>query len=371
MTAAVTETAAMTERDLVGQLLMIGIPGTTLAPDDIDWLRECRPGGVMLFARNVESPEQTARLTEALRTHAPTPLLIAIDEEGGRVSRLPKGFTTFPSASSIAARHSPETARDIARVTAGELRAVGITMNMAPVLDVNSHPANPVIGDRAFGPQPQQVCDFALAVMEGLREHGVIPCGKHFPGHGHTTADSHATLPVVEAGRAQIDERELTPFRHAIRRDIPAIMTAHVRYPALDAAAPATLSRPILTDLLRRELNFRGVTMTDDMEMRAILDHGSVGEASVRAVRAGADVVLVCHRRDRQLEAVEAIERALAQGTLSREHIEAAVARLRALKHRHHAAWPPADPAHVARVVGHPRHTALRDTLHPAPGASA
>ena len=350
----------MTIRDTVGQLLMVGFHGTELSHAFIDWLQEYRPGGVILFSRNVVTPEQVARLTNALQAHAPNPpLLIAIDEEGGRVSRLPQGFTTFPAASSIAACQSPDEAYAIAEVTAKELRAVGINMNLAPVLDVNSNPANPIIGDRAYGAQPAQVCTYGLAMMRGLEDNGLIPCGKHFPGHGDTMTDSHHVLPVVDADRARLDHIELEPFRQAIRQGLPAIMTAHVRYPALDADAPATLSRSILTDLLRNELGFQGVTLTDDMEMRAILDHQPIGDASVRALQAGADMVLLCHQQERQREAVGAIEHALEQGELSWERLTAGVARIQALKKKHLVPFQPVDPSQVTQTVGHPRHKAL------------
>ncbi len=350
----------MTVRETVGQLLMVGFHGTALASEWRDWLQEYRPGGVILFARNVVDPEQVARLTDDLQACAPNPpLLMAIDEEGGRVSRLPRGFTVFPSAGLVAAQHSPEAAFGMAEVMAGELRAVGINMNMAPVLDVNSNPDNPVIGDRAYGDHPEQVCAFGMAVMEGLRNNGVIPCGKHFPGHGDTMTDSHKVLPVVNADRARLDHVELEPFRHAIRRGLPAIMTAHVRYPALDANAPATLSRPILTDLLRNELGFRGVTLTDDMEMGAILNHGNVGESSVKALRAGADMLLLCHRRERQQEAVLAIEHAIERGELSPERLTSGVDRIRALKTQYLAAHPSVERSRVAHTVGHPWHAAV------------
>ena len=351
---------SMTIRDTVGQLLMVGFQGTELSRAFLDWLQEYRPGGVILFSRNLVDPEQVARLTNALQEQAPNPpLLIAIDEEGGRVSRLPQGFTTFPAASRIAECHSPNVAYEVAEVTAQELRAVGINMNLAPVLDVNSNPANPIIGDRAYGTQPERVCTYGMAVMQGLEDNGIIPCGKHFPGHGDTTTDSHHAMPVVEADRARLDAVELEPFRRAIHRGLPAIMTAHVRYPALDADAPATLSRPILTDLLRNELGFEGVTLTDDMEMRAILDHEPIGNASVRALQAGADMVVICHQQERQREAVTAIEQALEQGELSLERLTASVARIRALKEKCLAPFEQVDPARVMQTVGHPRHKAL------------
>ena len=355
----------MTIRDTVGQLVMVGFHGTELSRTFLDSLEEYRPGGVILFSRNLEDPEQVARLTNALQEHVPNPpLLIAIDEEGGRVSRLPQGFTTFPAVSRVAACHAPDVAYEVAKATARELRAVGINMNMAPVLDVNSNPANPIIGDRAYGTEPEPVCAYGLAVAQGLEDNGIIPCGKHFPGHGETMTDSHHVLPVVEADRARLDTVELEPFRRAISRGLPAIMTAHVRYPALDSEAPATLSRSILTDLLRNRLGFEGVTLTDDMEMRAILDHQPIGEASVRAIQAGADMVVICHEQEQQRAAIAAIEHALERGELSWERLTASVARIRALKDKHLASLQPVDPSQVVQTVGHPRHQALLAKIH-------
>lgn len=354
----------MTIRDTIGQLLMVGFPGTNLSPSFLDWLHECRAGGVILFSRNLVDPEQVARLTNALQAHATdSPLLIAIDEEGGGVSRLPQGFTTFPAAARIAACHSPDVVYEAAEVTAQELRAVGINMNLAPVLDVNNNPANPIIGDRSYGTQPEQVCTYGIAVMQGLEDNGIIPCGKHFPGHGDTLTDSHHVLPVVEADRARLDAVELEPFRQAISCGLQAVMTAHVRYPVLDAEAPATMSQPILTDLLRNRLGFEGVTLTDDMEMRAILDHQPIGEASVRALQAGADMILICHQQERQREAVSAIEQALERGELSWEKLTASVARLRALKEKRLMPFQPVDPSRVTQTVGHPRHNVFLEKI--------
>jgi len=347
----------MTVRDTIGQLLMVGFQGTELSSEFIDWLQEFRPGGVIFFSRNLVDPEQVARLTNSLQEHAPNPpLLIAIDQEGGRVSRLPQGFTIFPSASSVAACQSSDVAYGVGEITAKELRAVGINMNMAPVLDVNSNPTNPIIGTRAYGDTPQQVCTFGTAIMEGLRDNGVIPCGKHFPGHGDTTTDSHKVLPVVNTDRARLESVELEPFRHAIQQGIPTLMTAHVHYPALDPEAPATLSRPILTDLFRNELGFQGVTLTDDMEMRAILDHGSIGEASVRALQAGADMILICHQQERQTEAVLAIEQAIDGGNLSLDDLLASVERIAVLKKTHLSGFQPTDLSQVTQTVGIPQH---------------
>ncbi len=354
----------MNIRETIGQLMMVGFQGTKLSSEFIDWLQEYRPGGVILFSRNLVEAEQIAQLTNSLQEHAPnSPLLIAIDQEGGRGSRLPQGFTIFPSASTVAACQSPEIAYGVAEITAKELRAVGINMYMAPVLDVNSNPANPIIGNRAYGNHPSKVCTFGTAIMRGLENKGGIPCGKHFPGHGDTTTDSHKALPIVSANRERLNEIELGPFRYAIQQGLPTIMTAHVHYPALDTETSATLSRPILTDLLRTELGFEGVTLTDDMEMRAILDHSTIGEASVQALKAGANIVLVCHQRERQTEVVRAIEQALDRGKLGLDILQASVNRISFLKQKYLYSFKSVDPSEIAQTVGIPEHQAFSEKI--------
>ena len=324
----------MTLRNKVGQLLMIGFEGTELSQDLIAWLKEYQPGGVILFSRNLVDPAQIADLTNSIQAQAPkAPLLIAIDQEGGRVTRLPKGVYHFPARRhSVAACHSPELAYQAASVTAQELRAVGINMNMAPVLDVNSNPSNPIIGNRAFGDDPDQVCLMAGATISGFHDQGVLACGKHFPGHGDTMTDSHKELPIVDLSKERLERIELKPFRYAISHGLLAMMSAHVHYPALDDTAPATLSYAVMTTLLRRELGFTGLSLSDDLEMHAIVDHVSVGEAAVRSLQAGVDLLLVCQRQDRQTEAIEAIEQALSSGELSIHLIESSLARLSEMK---------------------------------------
>lgn len=355
----------MTLRETVGQLVMIGFEGTTLTPELTDWIQEYRPGGVILFSRNLVDPEQVARLTNALQAAAlGPPLFIAIDQEGGRVSRLPQGFTIFPAAATVAACQSPDVVYSAMEVTAKELRAVGINMNMAPVLDVNTNGANPIIGNRAFGETPEAVCTFGVAAIAGLQDHGVIACGKHFPGHGDTTTDSHKVLPVVTASKERLYSTELIPFQHAIDHGLRSIMTAHVQYPALDNRFPATLSRIILTDLLRTELGFGGVTITDDLEMNAILDHGSVGEAALQSLQAGADLLLVCHRQDRQAEAIHTVEQALERGDLSMKVLETCAQRIQVLKQDFLEALTPIDLTQVHQVVGSPMHQELLTKIH-------
>ncbi len=294
-------------------------------------LEELQVGGVILFRRNVGTPSAIARLTAELHG-LPSQPLVAIDHEGGRVMRLGEPFTQFPPAAVLGRTRNPALSSQVGRAMAEELASVGIDLNFAPVLDVHSNPANPVIGDRAFAPDPGLVSEMGIALMRGLIDGGVVPCGKHFPGHGDTAKDSHLELPVVDRPRQALDRVELAPFRAAIAAGVPMLMTAHVLYPALDAHNPATLSRTILTDLLRAELGFDGVVVSDDLEMRAIGDHQDIGSAAVATLHAGADALLVCQELSRAVRAAAAIAQAVGDGILERSAIAGAadrVARLR------------------------------------------
>ena len=355
----------MTLREKVGQLLMVGFEGTELSSEFTAWLKEYRPGGVIVFSRNLVDPPQVARLTNALQDLTPgNPFLIAIDQEGGRVSRLPKEFTIFPPAATIAACHSPELTYEASAITAKELRSVGINMNMSPVLDVNTNASNPIIGDRAFSEDPDIVGRMGAATVSALHDHGVLACGKHFPGHGDTTADSHKELPVVNLTRERLERIELTPFRFAISHGLRAMMSAHVHYPALDETTPATLSHAVMTGLLRDTLGFTGLTLSDDLEMQAILDHDSIGDAAVRTLQAGVDILLICKRQDLQTEAVEAVEKAVSSGALSLNSIEASLARLSELKQRFVLPYKPIDLQAKPQIVGCASHRAILQQIH-------
>jgi beta-N-acetylhexosaminidase len=296
-------------------LLMVGFEGKSVPPGIAAWLRDGTAGGIVLFARNVEGPRQVKELCREIRSaagrgrRAP---FIAIDQEGGRVTRLKDpGFTRYPPARSYSlVRPRADLAAEAAGAAiASELSAVGIDVNFAPVLDVNTNPLNPVIGDRALGIDPEIVAQLGVSFFRGSVSRGVLPVGKHFPGHGHTDADSHKELPVVRSARKTLLEREMFPFRSAIRAGIPALMTAHVLYPSLDPVLPATLSRKILTDILRKRLKFRGVLFSDALEMKAIRLNYGVGPAAVQAIYAGCDSVLVCRGEKEQREAVDALSR--------------------------------------------------------------
>jgi beta-N-acetylhexosaminidase len=313
---------------VVARLFLGGLPGPTLDAETRRLHADVPFAGITLFRANAGDPAAMRALVGDLHRLDPeTPPLVAIDHEGGRVHRLAPPFTHFPPAATVAA-HGLGAIRAVSTAMARELAAIGIDLTFAPVLDVASNPANPVIGDRAFGTTPDEAAAGALAAFRAVRATGLLTCGKHFPGHGDTAADSHLELPVVTRDRRSLAATELVPFRRAVAARIPMLMTAHVHYPALDPALPATLSPAIVTRLLRRELGFRGVVATDDLEMRAIADRWDAGEAAVLALAAGCDLLLFCHRQDWMRSAVEAVERAVERGRLAETRIRDAYRRV-------------------------------------------
>jgi len=243
---------------------------------------------------------------------------------------------------------------------------VGINMNMAPVLDVNSNPDNPVIGDRAFGAEPDLVAEMGLATIGGLQDNMVVACGKHFPGHGDTATDSHKELPVVAAGIQRLRETEFPPFQQAIRQGVASLMTAHVLYRALDPDAPATLSPAVIQRVLREEFRYDGVVFTDDLEMHAIIDHDGIGEAAVRSFVAGCDVLLICKDQDRVLTAMQAMERAVLDGRITPERLEQSLTRVALLKARYLVPYKPVTISDARLVVGCRSHKVLLDSWHKA-----
>ena len=268
--------------------------------------------GAILFGRNVGTAAETSLLVRQLKSRAGRPFAGAVDQEGGRVARLRGApYTPLPPMRAIGQRADAETARKVGRLLAFELRATGFDWDFAPVLDVDSNPANPVIGDRSFGANPPEVARLGVALAEGMERGGVASCGKHFPGHGDTLQDSHLTLPVLEHGLARLEAVELVPFRAYARAGLASVMTAHVRFPALGEDVAATMSRASITGLLRERIGFDGVVVSDDLEMKAISDPTA---AAVDAVRAGVDVLLVCHHAAVQHRVLDALVAAARKG---------------------------------------------------------
>lgn len=289
----------MDVKTAAGQHIMAGLPGTEIDPAFAALVRECKVGNVILFRRNVRNAAQLARLCASLRelivSETGMEPFIAIDQEGGVVSRFSPDMATTPGAMALAAAGGDAPYR-AARLTAAQLRAAGVNFDLAPVLDVNSNPLNPVIGVRSFGDLPEEAAERAMGFMRGLLDGGVMACGKHFPGHGDTDTDSHIGLPRVDKSREQLEECELLPFRRAIEAGIPAIMSSHVLFPALEPEKlPATMSRRILTGLLREELGFGGVIISDCMEMDAVAKFYGTVNGAAAALKAGADIVCISH----------------------------------------------------------------------------
>ena len=330
-----------------GRFVIAGFPGHT-APDDLRRLiAEFDLAGVIYFARNISEPTQVAELSQEIAGLARDwPFWISVDQEGGRVARLRAPFTIWPPAATLGRGAADSLAERYATVLATELTAVGITLDWAPVLDVNSNPKNPVIGDRALSDDPKVVGRLGAAIVRTLQRLGVAACGKHFPGHGDTSVDSHEALPVVEHDRRRLDAIEFVPFRAAIEADVAAIMTAHVMVPAIDRDLVASFSSRVVTDVLKNALGFRGVVVSDDLGMKAVSADTPLPEATVAAVKAGCDTVLLCNStQEDQWAAIEALIRAVESGEISQKRIDDAWQRQKAVKERFLArpALPPLD----------------------------
>ena len=308
--------------------------------------REWDLGGVVLFGRNVEAPEQVAELAFTVEQLAQeVPLWVSVDQEGGRVARLRAPFTEWPPMESLGRQGDSALAERFAEALADELSAVGITLDFAPVLDVRHDGANHVIGDRALSADPAEVGRLGAVIIDTLQRHGIAACGKHFPGHGDARADSHDELPVIEHPPERIREWDMAPFRAAVSAEVAGVMTAHILYPALDAERPATLSRTIVRGMLRDEVGHRGLIVTDDLEMGAITHAHTVERAAVSAIDAGCDTLLLCSGSiERHVSVVEALIRAVEDKTLDVRDVEDALERHRTVKTRFLAGERPRRP---------------------------
>jgi beta-N-acetylhexosaminidase len=355
----------MSARELrrhVGRLLIAGFDGRVVPAELRALARELDLGGVILFGRNVESPEQVAELSFELRhLERETPLWISVDQEGGRVARLKAPFTEWPPMATLGRSGVIALVERFARALAIELRAVGINLDYAPVLDIHTNPKNPVIGDRALSEKPEEVGRLGAALITALQQEGIAACGKHFPGHGDTNVDSHKELPLVEHPPDRLRAVEFVPFRAAIAAGVASMMTAHVLVPSLDEERPATLSRAIVHDILKDELGFGGVVLSDDLEMRAIAGRMAIADAAVQAIAAGCDGLLICGGdQDLQVSALEAIIRAVETGVLPLARVEDAWARQRAMKARFLGVEASVPAGHVPRGGRPPSARELR-----------
>ena len=345
---------------------MAGFAGHSI-PDDLKRLaREFDLGGIILFARNVEAPEQVAEIArEAQELAREQPLWVSVDQEGGRVARLKAPFTLWPPMAVLGRSGDEALAVRFARALATELKAVGVSMDYTPVLDILTNPANPAIGDRALADRADEVARLGSAIIRTLQAEGIAASGKHFPGHGDTSVDSHFELPLIEHPPDRLDAVELVPFKAAIAAGVASIMTAHILIPALDAERPATLSPRIVTGLLKQELGYGGLVLSDDIDMKAISGRYGVPEATVLAIGAGCDAVLMCGTdQDVQARALEALIRAVEEGTLPLTRAEDALARHRRVKERFLVTRrAPLSGSALRAVLGRDEHQALADEM--------
>ncbi|GIV18521.1 MAG: beta-hexosaminidase [Armatimonadota bacterium] len=359
------ENLSLLER--IGQVLCFGWQGDTseeartVNAHARALVREMQVGGVVLLGRNVDpaNPQQIRHTLAELQRLSRIPLFIAIDQEGGTVNRLRAPFHEFPGNMALGATRNPDYACRQAQVQARELLALGINWNFAPVMDVNNNPDNPIIGVRSYGADPELVAQMGTAAIRGYQQTGLLACAKHFPGHGDTSVDSHLALPVIPGDRQRLESVELVPFRAAIAAGVGAIMTTHILFPALDAERPATLSRNILTGLLREQLGYNGLVITDCLEMKAIADTVGTARGAVEALKAGADMVLIGHTLEVQRAAVQAIREAVDSGDLPEERLNEAVSRVLAAKCRFLSALSPPE----GEPWWNPEHDALEQEI--------
>jgi beta-N-acetylhexosaminidase len=350
-----------------GQTLLAGFEGLEPPPQLLEAASAGQLGGFVLFARNLVDPAQVRDLNAHLidASHPEHPPWIAVDQEGGRVARLKQPVLQLPAMRKLGDTGDVDLALEAARLLGSQLAALGFNLDFAPVVDVDTNPANPVIGDRSFGSDPERVAAMAGAFARGLQLSGVAACAKHFPGHGDTDLDSHLALPRLTHTRQRLDQVELLPFRR-LAAECASIMSAHIVFEALDPERPATLSPRLIEGLLRQELGYSGIVFSDDLEMRAIADHQGVPQAACAAIEAGCDAVLICSKPDLALEAHEALVKKAEKDPSFAQRLAVASSRLEAARQKYPAA--PVNAAELDAALDGPRTAELEARIADAVG---
>jgi len=347
-------------RRLIGRLFVFGFEGRSASP----WMRECvekhSVGGWILFARNASEPAQVWELTRSLKAPG---LLWMVDHEGGRVVRFPEPVTHFPALGRLGEVGSSDITYKAHLFAARELAAMGFHIDLAPVVDIRTNESNPVVGDRAFGTSADLVASMGVHAMRGLQDGGVLPCVKHFPGHGDTPVDSHKALPVVTTPRATLEKREWVPFRRTIEAGVPMVMVGHLLVKDLDPNFPASLSSLCVDGILRGHLGFKGVVVSDDLEMGGISTGYSIEERVILSIKAGVDLLLVCHSPDLQQRALEAVQKAVEGRILREERILQAAGRVEALARATGATKSARNLGELFGVLGRAEHLELCESL--------
>jgi Beta-glucosidase-related glycosidases len=333
-----TQVDGMTLDEKIGQMVMSGVDGYTLGDTTIKMIKNYHVGGFIILGENVKNSSQLLELVNSLKTansNNKIPLFLSIDQEGGRIDRMPAEIKRLPANKAVGGVNNSNFSYGLGGILAEELKAFGLNMDFAPVMDINSNPNNPVIGDRSFGSNPDIVAKLGLRTMDGIKSGGIIPVIKHFPGHGDTSVDSHVGLPSVNNDMNRLNSFELVPFAQAVKDGADAVMVAHILLPKIDPKYPASMSETIINGVLRENLNFDGVVITDDMTMGAITKNYNIGDAAVKSVNAGCDIVLVCHVYDNEVAVVNALKKAVQNGTISQERVDRSVYRILKLKQKY------------------------------------
>ena len=325
----------MTLDEKIGQMITIGIDGYSVDDTAKQLITDKKVGGVILFKNNINDSNQLLQLINDIKGINSTnkiPIFISVDQEGGRVNRLPSEIKSLPSNEIIGNKNDNKLAYDIGKNIGYALGSFGFNMDFAPVLDVNSNPNNTVIGDRSFSNDKDKVASLGASEINGFKDSNIISVAKHFPGHGDTATDSHYALPIINKTLDELKSVEFVPFKKAIEEKVPAIMVSHILMPQIDANNPASMSKTIITDILRKDLKFDGLIVTDDMTMGAVTNELDITTACINSINAGADLLLVCHGYDNEINVINAIKDAVNNGIISIDTINSSVYKILSLK---------------------------------------
>ena len=355
-------------KENLGQLFIIGLQGLSLTADEKKYIEQNNIGGIVLFTRNYKDPEQLFNLCREIQAlHRPggctSKLFISVDMEGGRVARFRAPFTEWPPQATLGELDLPSISFAFSHALGSELAAAGINLDFAPCLDIFNNPKNTVIGNRAVGTSAEVVGKHASALVRGFIKSGVIPCGKHFPGHGNTLIDSHLDLPIEEATLERLNNAELVPFKKAFKSHLDLVMTAHIKFPNIDPHHPGTFSKTILKDILRDQLRYRGIVITDDLDMGALANYYSVADIPVKALAAGCDILLYCNKPESHMAALESVKKALIDGTLASKEIEEKITAIAEFKKKNLRTTELATYAEAAKIIGNEDHRALSKAI--------
>ncbi len=353
----------------VGQLLFIGLSGTSLTSSEKKFIVENNIGGVVLFGRNISTLEELIQLTtelHSLKNQRPdkSPLFIGIDMEGGRVARLKDPFTIWPPIKKLGELDSASTAFEMAENMGQELKAAGINVNFAPCVDILTNPKNEVIGDRSIGSDPEQVAKLSSALVRGYLKSGIMACPKHFPGHGDTLLDSHHDLPIqADTTLEVLMNREMIPFKRALRARAEMLMTAHILFPKIDPKWPATLSKVFITDILRNEFRYKNLIVTDDLDMKALRNKYSVDDIATQALKAGANMLLYCNEPESHMTGLEAVQRAVTDKSIPEATIDESYNMILKIKQTNFSQFAPMNLAGAQKIIGKNSHKEIAQNI--------